>query len=98
MATPFAAIEAALASTAVAALSNASATIGASSVEGVFVTEYAEALDVAAGSKPVFHCVASALPSITLGTTTAVINSTTYTIVESHPDGTGMTLLVLEAT
>lgn len=73
------------------------ATVGASSVDGIFNNGYAESFGVVAGSQPTFLCKVSDLPAITLGTTTAVINSTTYTIVEKQPDGFGLTTLVLEA-
>jgi len=97
MPAPFASIESATATSAVAALANATATIGASSVDGVFDNGHALALDVAAGTRPSFLCNEDDLPALTLGTTTAVINSTTYTIVEREPDGMGLTTLVLEA-
>lgn len=74
------------------------ATIGAATVAGLFDNGYAEAFGIAAGSKPTFLCAVADLPALTLGTTTAVIDGTTYTIVESQPEGHGLTLLVLEAT
>ncbi len=74
------------------------ATIGAASVNGVFDDAYfgvdTNGIEVA-GSQPRFLCAVASLPTITLGTTTAVINSTTYTIVETQPDGTGLTALIL---
>lgn len=73
------------------------ATVGASTVTGLFDNGYGEALDYAAGSKPSFMCVEDDLPAMTLGTTTATIGGTTYTIVETKPDGFGLATLVLEA-
>lgn len=72
------------------------ATIGASTVPGILDNGYAEAFGMAAGSKPTFLCKVADLPTITLGTTTAVIAGTTYTIVERQPDGHGLVTLVLE--
>lgn len=74
-----------------------SATIGASSVSGIFDNAYFGAdfgVDVA-GSKPSFMCKVAGLPSITVGTTTITINSVAYTIVDDQPDGQGMTVLTL---
>jgi len=74
-----------------------SATIGASSVSGIFDNAYFGAdlgVDVA-GSQPRFMCKVADLPSITVGTTTAEIESVTYTIVDDQPDGHGMTVLIL---
>jgi hypothetical protein len=73
------------------------ATVGASTVNGIFFNGYGESLDYAAGSKPSFLCKVADLPALTLGTTSAVISSATYTIVENQPDGHGLTTLILEA-
>ena len=73
------------------------ATIGASSVDGIFNNGYEESFGMAAGSKPSFLCKVADLPALTLGTTTAVINSITYTVQENQPDGFGLTTLMLEA-
>ncbi len=97
MTAPFAAIETATATTAVAALANVDATISASTVSGVFDDGYAEAFGLSAGSKPTFLCNAADLPSITLGTTEITINAVDYTIVEQQPDGMGLVTLMLES-
>ncbi len=74
------------------------ATIGATSVNGIFDDNYfgvdSNGVEIT-GSQPRFSCAVASLPAITLGTTTAVINSVTYTIVEIQPDGTGLTSLIL---
>lgn len=72
------------------------ATIGASSVAGIFDNGYGVAMEFAAGSKPSLICQVADLPAITLGTTACVIDGNTYTIVENQPDGFGLTTLVLE--
>ncbi len=97
MTAPFAAIETATAATAVAALANVDATIGATTVTGIFDDGYAEAFGMAAGSKPTFTCNSSALPAITLGTTEITVNATDYTIVEMQDEASGITTLMLEA-
>ena len=74
-----------------------SATVGASTVSGLFDNGYGEAFEYSSGRTPTFLCKAADLPSLTLGTTTAVIGGVTYTIVETKPDGFGLTTLVLEA-
>lgn len=73
------------------------ATIGGSTVAGLFNNGYAEAFDIAAGSKPTFLCKVADLPTLTLGTSTAVIGGTTYTIVENQADGYGLTTLTLQS-
>lgn len=73
------------------------ATIGASTVNGIFDKAYAESFGIAAGSRPMLLCKVADLPAITLGTTTAVIGGVTYTVAENQPDGFGLTTLVLEA-
>ena len=72
------------------------ATIGANSVSGLFDHGYAEAFGLGAGAKPSLLCKTADLPALTLGTTTAVIDTITYTIVESQPDGFGLATLILE--
>lgn len=74
------------------------ATIGASTVNGIFDKGYAESFGIVGGSKPTLLCKVADLPTVTLGTTTAVIGGVTYTITETQPDGLGLTSLVLEAT
>ena len=97
MTAPFAALETRVNAAVIAHLANATADFGAGvTVDGVFQREYQESLGVA-GNKPVFTALEADLPSITPGTTACSINSTSYVVAESHPDGTGNALLVLEA-
>jgi len=74
------------------------ATIGASTINGIFSDEYSEILDVS-GSVPVFTCITSELdeisPVVTAGTA-IVIKSVNYTIEVLQPDGTGVTRLTLQ--
>jgi hypothetical protein len=74
------------------------ATIGATTVNGIFENQFLGVPGEAAvaASTPTFTCQTSALPAITRGSTQATISAVTYTIVGVHPDGTGVTLLVLE--
>ena len=74
------------------------ATIGASTVNGIFDNGFGLGLDYAAGTKPTFLCRTTDLPTVTIGTTTATIDGDTYTIVGRQPDGHGLETLVLEAT
>lgn len=97
MSAPFAALEARVNAAVIAHCANATADFGAGvTVEGVFQKEYQESLGVA-GNKPVITVLEDDLPSLTLGTSTCTINAVSYRVAESHPDGTGNTLLVLEA-
>lgn len=96
MSAPFAALEARVNAAVIAHCANAVADFGAGvTVEGVFQREYQESLGVA-GNKPVFSALLASLPSITFGSTVCSINGAEYVVAESHPDGTGNTLLVLE--
>ena len=46
------------------------------------------------GSVPTFTCALADIPAVAQGQT-IVINSTTYTIIAVHPDGTGVVVLGL---
>lgn len=73
------------------------ATIGAVSVNGILDRPTADALDYAAGRRVTFVCAESALPAITLGSTTLTIGATTWVIVADDDDGAGVATLTLEA-
>lgn len=95
MASPFAALEAATATSALAALANCTATIGAvSGVECIFDAAYQDTFGIA-GNAPALTIVTSAAPSAAQGTAVTV-NSTSYTITAIEPDGTGLTRLRLQ--
>jgi hypothetical protein len=75
-----------------------SALIGVAAVLGIFDQPSNHALtDYVTGDSPTFLTHTSALPVIDIGITTLTMASDSYTIVETRPDGTGMTVLVLEA-
>ena len=95
MATPFAALEAAVNRSALAALANASAVVGGVAVEGVFDARYADPLGIA-GATPSLLVQTSAVPAVAIGTPVTV-GATAYTVASVEPDGTGLTRLKLEA-
>jgi hypothetical protein len=95
MTAPFAAIEAATATAAVAALSNADATIGLATVAVIFDNAFADPLGIVADTRPVAHAKSADVSTVAVGNT-VVINAVTYTVAEIHPDGTGITQLVLK--
>ncbi|MBZ0106142.1 MAG: hypothetical protein K8H84_10980 [Sulfuricella denitrificans] len=72
------------------------ATIGGGTVRGIHDAVFAETFGFTAGFKPVFICPASAVPNIAEGDA-VIIAATTYKVAGVEPDGTGMTLLRLEA-
>lgn len=97
MSAPFAAIETATATSAMAALANCTATIGVvSGIEAVFDNGYATAFADISGSAPSLLLPTSDVGSAAAGDAITV-NSASYTIAERQDDGTGMTRLVLEA-
>lgn len=69
---------------------------GTTTVNGIFDREYLEALDGVAGSGPAFTCRTADVPSAANGDTLAIA-SVTYTVRGVESDGTGVTLLRLEA-
>ena len=68
--------------------------VGSATVNGVFDNEFALGLGLMDSSKPVFVCSAADMPTAAQGQT-LVINSTTYTINDVQPDGTGLLVLQL---
>lgn len=74
------------------------ATIGATTVNGVFENEYIETSFngvPVSGEYPLFSCAESDLPEYTYSTD-ITINSTVYKIRNWKPDGTGWITLILE--
>ena len=67
---------------------------GSGSVIGLFDKAYAEAFGMIAGNDPIFRCPTSI--GMARGDT-LLIGSTTYTVTEIQPDGTGIDLCRLEA-
>lgn len=70
------------------------ATIGAATVRGIFDDAYADPLNFA-GSAPALT-VASAEVSGVAQDAAVVVNGVNYTVASIKPDGTGVTLLVLQ--
>jgi hypothetical protein len=69
---------------------------GATPINGIFDNGYASAMGMA-GSGPTFTCKSSDATSLNPGTSTLTIRSSSYLVVGVEADGTGMTLLRLEA-
>jgi len=75
------------------------ATYGSNSVNGIFDQDYFEIIDsnaVVESSQPAFTCRTIDVTGIAHGDT-LTINSVAYKVVGNKPDGTGMTVLPLEA-
>lgn len=76
------------------ALDGQQVTIGGASIYAIFDNDYVEALDTE-GSGPRLVCRTADVSSVTYGTA-AVVSGANYTVRTIMPDGTGMTVLVLE--
>lgn len=72
------------------------ATVGGASVRGDFNAAHEVAFGLVGGPRPVFLAATTDVSSATRGTA-VVISGTSYTVAEVQPDGTGMTLLILDA-
>jgi len=72
-------------------------TVGGVSGVGIFDKQYAS-FDLANGNRPALTVMSSAFPSVIEGSAVTVTGETaTYTVAGSpQPDGTGMTVLMLE--
>lgn len=96
MAANFAALEARLNQAVFAHISNTTATLAGVDVDGIFdngFNEQALGLGMAA-SAPVFTLPSAAVPAQVIGLP-LVIGAVIYKVVESMPDGTGITRLQL---
>lgn len=96
MTAPFAALEARVNAAVFARLANADATLNGVAVVGIFDNGYDEqaiAMGIS-GTAPLYTLASSAVPSGVIGMS-LVIGATTYKVVESMPDGTGITRLQL---
>ena len=71
-----------------------SANVGGVIVRGIFDNGFGNAFGVVAGSSPVLITQAAELPAVAVDQA-VIINSTTYTVADIEPDGTGMVLLRL---
>lgn len=80
------------------------ATLNGAGVSGIFDNGYDQAsagLSGMSSSQPMFTLPASSVPAGVVGKALAVLTGVgvgNYQVVESHPDGTGMTILFLERT
>ncbi len=70
------------------------ATIGAATVTGIFDVPTAEAFGML-GTDPTFTCAAADVPGIAAGQA-VTINAVAYTVTAVRPDGTGLTVLMLD--
>ncbi len=71
------------------------ATIGATTVPGIFDDAYQDVLGIVPGSQMIFLCATASVASVAVGDS-VTIDSTAYRIAEIQPDGTGMTRLLLK--
>ena len=74
------------------------ATLGGQSVRGMFDNTYAE-FDMGggvSGSSPVFTLASASVPAPVVGLS-LVVAGKTYQVVETMPDGTGITMLRLRS-
>ena len=74
-----------------------SATVGSSSIDGVFDADYVTIGSVE-GYYPTFLCSDASAALITKNSTVITIKSITYTAISKRPDNTGLTLLILKKT
>lgn len=71
------------------------ATIGAGTVDGLFLNTYSEGYGLVGGTQPVFRCATTDVPTVIEGTA-ITINAVAYTVRAVEADGTGITLIRLE--
>lgn len=72
------------------------ATISSATVNGIFENQFLGAPGEAdvAGTVPTFTCRTADVSSVTAGTT-VTISAVNYVVTGVHPDGTGVTMLIL---
>lgn len=95
MTNPASAIELATANSAVAAFANCTATLNGVAIGGIFDNGSANAFNMMQGSNPTFMCATTDAASA-VGKT-LIVSGVSHTVREAKPDGTGFTLLELEA-
>lgn len=106
MSAPFAALEARANAAICKQLANASATVGGVTLDALFDNGYANTLLGTMGGRGVsFAGMAGSKPTLTLPTASvpanpvgqaAVVNSVNYLVAAHEPDGTGISVLLLE--
>lgn len=72
-----------------------SARVGPVVVTGIFDNAEADTFGMVANSRPVLTVASANVPAAAVGTS-VVIGTTTWTIAELQPDGTGFTRLMLK--
>ena len=78
-----------------ARLANATVIMAAATFAVIFDAAYADPLGIA-GAEPRATCISADVSAATLGTP-ITINGAAFTVREKQPDGTGLTVLLLEA-
>lgn len=96
MPAPFAAMEARINAVALAALANATATISGVEFDVIFRNSYGEVLGFIGGGSPQIACASADVSGVAKGWAVSV-DGISYIIAEIDPDGTGITVLKLEA-
>lgn len=71
------------------------ATLDGASVRGIFDREYAQAFDGVSTTAPMFTLATTAAATAT-SASVLVVAGTSYRVRSVQPDGTGITLLILE--
>lgn len=71
------------------------ATLDGGAVRGIFDRDYAQAFDGIASTSPVFTAPSTAVSAATTASL-LVVAGNTYRVRSVQPDGTGVTLLLLE--
>lgn len=71
------------------------ATFGATPIVGIFDNAFADAMGIA-GSAPVFQCKSTDAASLSPGTSTLTIRSSSYLVIGVEADGTGISLVRLQ--
>lgn len=94
MPAPFAAIQSRINAVALASFANATATIGGVAIDGIFDNGYVDSFGLANSAKA-FTCQSVDIPGLAYGDS-ITINAVAYTVAEVHPDGTGMTRVLLK--
>ena len=72
------------------------ATVGGVATLALIDDDYAAALGLVVGSAPVLTIQTASVPAVAIGNA-VVANASNYTVVGIHPDGAGLTRLILEA-
>lgn len=71
-----------------------SATLNASPIIGIFDSDYVDPLGTVSNS-PVLVCASASVSAATRGSV-VVVGAVTYAVRDIQPDGTGVTVLILE--